>query len=430
VSKNHHKKSLVFFLPLSAFVLCLLLQSLNGFAESPLFDKKKPAVPEFYFWDRKLDSVDIASWFVGATIGRIGSETYVGGWAPVGTGRNLTSTLDIPAGYREKYPWLYEFMYREKGTPRFYAINKWAQPVRISFGFPNDLQPYVSSTVEKNSHDLKSKLPEVNLVKGLNETNKREVFDWAEEEILSSIPEMQEVTGLDISFVKSETTDSVDNLGNMRIVLYSGRPEKNGISPIQFRGAMRNAYFRQYLDVLYLQTAVRFTPETVKQVDGYILPNADNTIGMTFCYVWDGHPKDVLQKFIRECLFRSLGMPGEVYLNDASILSFWNDAGKYKKMKKIFEEIKEKEHLKATEPEGFPFAQNPTFFEREEKETRDITDAKSKLLSDKVPVPIKESQKRKLSDFETYLMRLLYSEYIKAGMSEMDVYWRIVENVP
>ena len=426
MSKNHNKRCLVFFLPLLAFVLCLSLSSRNSFAEGTSPDKQKPVAPEFYLDDRKMEPADIVSYFVHATIGRLNSETYVGGTAPVAWHYSKT-TLDTSAGYKDKYPWLYEFMYREKGMPRFYAINKWAQPVRIAFGFPNDLKPYVSSKAEKTDPDVKAKLPEANLEKGLSETLKHEVFVWAEEEILSSIPEMKDVTGLDISFLKDEPVAApIENLGNLRIILHRERADKEGTSAIRFSGrGVHNSYFRKYLDVSYLQTAVRFTPGTMKQVDGYILPNANNTIGMTFCYIWDGHPKDVFQKFVRECLFRSLGMPGEVYHENLSILSFWTDADKYKPM---WEKLGYLDNT-GEKPDGYPFAQNPSSFEREELEAKDLAEQKKAEALEEEKLRAEESADppKKLSAMESYLMRLLYSKDIKAGMGEMDVHRQIVK---
>lgn len=43
---------------------------------------------------------------------------------------------------KTSYPWLYPHLVPENGVPKPLAVNKWTQPIVISFGMPNDLKPF------------------------------------------------------------------------------------------------------------------------------------------------------------------------------------------------------------------------------------------------------------------------------------------------
>ena len=47
---------------------------------------------------------------------------------------------------------------------------------------------------------------------------------------------------------------------------------------------------------------------------------------MAVCYIWEGHPPEILRGLIRECLLRSMGFPGLPNLGykQLSLLNSWN----------------------------------------------------------------------------------------------------------
>lgn len=55
-----------------------------------------------------------------------------------------TQLCTTPDEVKQRYPWLYEFVYREHGVPRYFAINKWTSSIRISIGYPEDLTPVLT----------------------------------------------------------------------------------------------------------------------------------------------------------------------------------------------------------------------------------------------------------------------------------------------
>ena len=74
-----------------------------------------------------------------------------------------------------------------------------------------------------------------------------------------------------------------------------------------------------------LKTAIYFTPSYYQQVDGFILPKADNSIGTSYCFIFEGHEPSILKTLVQECLMRSLGLPGIASDNSGSLLGLWNN---------------------------------------------------------------------------------------------------------
>ena len=241
-----------------------------------------------------------------------------------------------PPEYKESYPWLYEYLYRDEGTPRYYAINKWTGPIRISIGYPNDLIPALPANGQSASSesDIQAKphysptcerlqnlshnstlclsdgwdLTEMNLDPGFessknypasersaNYTRARKVV---EEEINSALPTLRELTKLPVSYIphNSETQESI---GNVRIILESGYsyPVKNSVIPAGMGTAYDGApgslpfgdddyvthwyssiSFRDQIESI-MTTAVHFIPYAGVTLDGgYAGKNADDQL--------------------------------------------------------------------------------------------------------------------------------------------------------
>jgi len=61
------------------------------------------------------------------------------------------STLLNPKKFKGSYPWFYEYVFRDQGTPPYGVINKWTKPIHISMGFPNDLRPLDEVVTKKET---------------------------------------------------------------------------------------------------------------------------------------------------------------------------------------------------------------------------------------------------------------------------------------
>lgn len=322
---------------------------------------------------------------------------------PLMSSDETDDALATPEGYRVQYPWLYEYLYREKGMSRYVAINKWdsTKPLRIALGFPNDLKPYdwlrlpiapSEGLAVFNANQETMGLPKVFAVESafveqsLAAPDERAV-QIAEKEIASFSVELSGLTGLDISYVP-KTDEGSAKEGALRIVLLPQmyRPNnifKNGVFSIKtsYSFSVPGKKIRHFIggvqNFLFL-TAVRFTPYSEKQVDGYFLPNADNTIGMSICYIWQGHAPEMLRALVRECMLRSMGLPDATAAQSRGYLDLWND------------------------PQDFP---------RRFKEPAIET-----IKLDEYEIP------KGLSEYDRYFLGLLYNPAIKPGMSAIDVY--------
>lgn len=265
--------------------------------------------------------------------------------------------------FKKSYPWLYEYLYREIGTPRVNVINKWTNPVRISIGYPNGLKPYdwqegdglscsEGACVLKGTY-INEPSVEEQWVNNYNNPESQKnryrdnkfVQNIIVPEIEKNIPLLRQATGLDMKYVPAHQ-DNADDVAEIRIIIANSdsnrqpwlTPFKEGrmlMHDPDVKGRLGNVdeykidgrdyiYFREQVESA-LSTAVYFTPYSYQQVDGYILPNADNSIGMAFCYLNKDLNEDIIKRLLQECLVRSLGLTN-AYGFDKGVLSLWNDS--------------------------------------------------------------------------------------------------------
>lgn len=265
-----------------------------------------------------------------------------------------------PAEFKSRYPWIYEYLYRDHGFPRYLAINKWLTPIRISLGYSNDLLPatahiggpHQSSAVDSLNSDLglvlsdptARPLPSPDKLPGETPGAVKLVAD----EIQNDIPVLKDQTGLAVSYI-SHDQEEKNSPANLRIVLVSNpffwkAPfKRQAATPLGF-GASPPTEVRRLrpppnlLDFNddvepHLLSAVRFTPYSGQQVDGFLLPNADNSVGMAFCFIRTDSAPQMIQAMVRECLVRSLGLPSSssgspepVGSWHPNLLQQWNDS--------------------------------------------------------------------------------------------------------
>jgi hypothetical protein len=332
--------------------------------------------------------------------------------------RSPSKICGTPTQYKERYPWLYEYLYRDHGTPKYFAINKWTGPIRISFGFPNDLAPVVSSHWQQSGTDEMRKQQSGNCAWTAGNPNfciddardltanalpNDKTFpvaqQEAEEEVKAALPVLHELTGLPVSYIphNQETSDS---FGNLRIVLVrrslnTGFKDSVVPSGLVEPPGMGLSIFSQPLSYATVETAlttaVHFTPYSDQQVDGYLLPNADNSIGMSFCFIWEGVSSPVMRALVRECLVRSLGLPNAPALGPTMILGLWN------------------QHV--------PFG----LFRMEAPIEAKLTDI-PRLIQEQMKLwrPNAPLRMPPITEFDRFMVKTLYSPSIKPGMSLTD----------
>lgn len=233
---------------------------------------------------------------------------------------------------RENFPWLYPHIYIQT-PPRLLSVNKWNQPIRISFGMPNDLERYNKEGTVYAVFDLwGSREKDVTLFKGSDR------FKLLEDQIVRFSKDISDQSKIDISYLPRDH-ETIGRFGNVRINLISLADKNPNINQYIYKtrggGTISLGFIQSYeyrmLEQQYLKNGFVFTASSKKQVDGYILSNGKNEIEMAVCYIWVGHELEMMKSLINECILRSLGFPGFVYpagMKDPVALSYlgpWND---------------------------------------------------------------------------------------------------------
>ncbi|TNE32964.1 MAG: hypothetical protein EP349_00470 [Alphaproteobacteria bacterium] len=176
----------------------------------------------------------------------------------------LTSAESRKWRSENQQEWWYKYALYPDGLPRHNAINKWTQEIRISFDW------------EKSDHDYKS-------------------------HITSLITEIKKITGLPVKLVQENPNLRIRGLIYNDLENYfkfsHETPHTHSEYPSPFR------YER------YFAAGIPFTPRAKAQVDGYILPESDNSIGYAECRISPFVGTDLTETLITECLLRALGLP-------------------------------------------------------------------------------------------------------------------------
>ncbi|MGH1404103.1 MAG: hypothetical protein ACRBDL_07645 [Alphaproteobacteria bacterium] len=172
-------------------------------------------------------------------------------------------------------------------TPKHNTINKWEEPVKITF------------KVLGNSFD-------------------EEKFDYLVNHLKGIIPIYSRATDLNISYVSEQFPDR--SAANVFIVLDAESHILNA-----FKNQRGGSYADETDYEQAYSSAVRFTPRQRSQVEGFFIPNENNEIQAATCYLKPSVvPENWSKAFLSECLARALGVP-EVTKNNNGILSNWNN---------------------------------------------------------------------------------------------------------
>ena len=301
---------------------------------------------------------------------------------------------DVQGRYKSeniKHPWFAEHLYHSKGWPRQNVINKWSNEITIGIDWP------AYGLRAKVEQDQPSRYSE-----GLEE-----YYPVIEEQILALVPIINEVTGLPVRYISPEDPkDKTEKYARIRIVPIRHTNLKNNfktlrwtyLDPSPYSPTFRKSYESELWD------AVPFTPGYRSQVDGYILPNPDNTINMAVCKIVPFLDKKLVQALVSECLVRALGIPDVSNLVDHALLGHWNKANdKYSKLPSL---DGRKESVKY-EDGSRSIAQN--------------SEQTAQTNNEYVQVQV-------VTPFDRFMLSLLYCETIKPGMDKYDVIEALAKN--
>lgn len=282
----------------------------------------------------------ITKFIDGAIVGR----TYFSG---------MNNFLLRPEGVfaeQAAYPWLYPHIVPENGLPKPLAINKWAQPIKISFGMPNDLKRFdqnsgsrrVTLSLEKRDGEWNGFYYELN--DSIRDIRSYGGFPLVEDEIKVFAEAASPIIDLPVSYL-SPGQETKDDYGNIRINLFkddvlAASKVNGGTHPGLFKRDNRPkpSFFgirfgingppppSDYPEIEPILNTRTTFQNFSRHVEGYFLSNEKNEIQMAVCYIWEGHKPEILRGLIRECLLRSMGFPGLTNrgFKEISLLGEWN----------------------------------------------------------------------------------------------------------
>lgn len=217
-------------------------------------------------------------------------------------------TQQIPA-------WLWEYAQREKGTPKFDAISRWAQEdISIAVGLPPP------NPLSEEEHALYSKV--------------KPVFSQMRQNLEAATGrKLHLLSPGNFGFRRQETESKH---AKIRLVAPThwfppyNKFKRFGLQRGQSILVTRISHDHPGYNLGYVERfmwdAVRFTPRARAQVEGYFVTDKDNNIEFAVCYLWPRHGEPLLQTLIAECLLRAMGLPEMTLKDKSSLLGHWNPA--------------------------------------------------------------------------------------------------------
>lgn len=191
---------------------------------------------------------------------------------------------------KKNYPYVAEYMLRTKGLPKYDVVYKW-QDKEISVGYGWRVNSFSPDSPPAINKDM-------------------QYYERIKPFILKAIDDINKVGVVKLKFV--EPSEEVASFAPIRIIGFKWKEYR------RFSGNALDNVGGGYLHWSQdswnfednVERKIRFTDWDQNQVEGYIVPNADNTIGLSACYIKADMDDKVLQSYVSECLFRSLGFPG------------------------------------------------------------------------------------------------------------------------
>jgi hypothetical protein len=222
------------------------------------------------------------------------------------------------------YPWAQEYLRRPNGFPKVDVINKWKDK-EIAIGID---WPIYTLNGWPGTIDMREGQP-VSTFSAFRDRH-QDVYQEIRGSIEPLLPKLERASGIKFRLqMNSDPRERTKEYARIRIIPI------NTIGLYNYFKFHRWYYF--YSNVIggnfHLETdmnnwlgGVTFTPFTRSQVDGYLLPHEDNSLGMSFCKVLPIVGKEMLKALITECVVRSLGLPNLSQENETAILGNWNKA--------------------------------------------------------------------------------------------------------
>ncbi len=295
-------------------------------------------------------------------------------------------------GISASFPWIKEYLYRHKGYPRLGVLTRFSKPMTVGFGWPPFNPP---KGIRLSQQPDRSKLDEVR--KQVN--------------IIKS--SLKEATGIDVTFIDPDE-ETMSHYASVRIIpsdvfYYDNKFKSNPEIP-------EMSWNPRFLETSYLYSAFRFTPDARAQVEGYLIPEADNSIGMAFCEINPILDGKLFADLINECLVRSLGLP-DMVINDrvaeTSFIGHWNQ---------INDKISVVSLLDGPHAHHSQYDNVRDILLDKTKSNAEVNAKLAELRRDKGVMPVDPKiQSDHLSAYDKMILGMLYCKKLKIGMSMFEV---------
>ncbi len=306
-----------------------------------------------------------------------------------------------------KSPVFSEYFYRPHGIPDREGVYKWTrQKVKIGFYWPrqnlsNMPNPWWHGDITRENCDDNLFLSADNRLLRAGEC--QEIADH----VNTLIPELEKITGLDLHLQMpwEDAENTLEDYARIRIIPVFLNPQKNFFKIFRYGTPSKQEMLTHDIVAreVNLVGAVSYTTDVRSQVDGYLLPEADNSLGMSVCKIMHVVGRDMMKALITECLLRALGLPDISKSNDRALLGNWNK--EYDSFSKL-EDLDGREQGRVWEGTGSDAHISYFHLAKEEEFPKINKDLRSYMS---------------FSDYDKMMAKLLYCPAVKAGMKKEQV---------
>ena len=228
----------------------------------------------------------------------IADATFIDRFADAALGSHET-----PEGYSPEYftgdreaamktnPLIAPYFFRFEGFPRKMTLSKWSQKITIGLGWPK---------IEFSKRNSDEKV--LREVWGGNPRNEdfEKHYKKFHDGIALVLPALESLTGLE--FELYEPNDRKDRITPATFARFR-------IIPSKLHSTLNWRPHRGGTMEKYILGAIPFSFNGAEQEHGYLIPNADNSIGLAVCRIDPDQSDEMIKADILECLVRGLGLP-------------------------------------------------------------------------------------------------------------------------
>lgn len=216
----------------------------------------------------------------------------------------------VGADLGDEKGWWRKYMTRGDGWPKKCVLHKWGDgEIRVAVDWP-PVGPVIEFPHQR---------PPVSAYSA----KQFESYNIVESHVRTVIPYLERATGRKVTLVPAgDESEYGENHAQIRIVPIDKPGFK--VTSREYPGLSFGNWHLNSRDYQFWG-GVPLTNETRFQVDGYLLPKSDNSLGAVVCKFYPGYTPDLVLGMITECMVRAMGLPETTsYDQGYSVLGPWN----------------------------------------------------------------------------------------------------------